>query len=450
MRLILVLVVVLQAMAQTTAWRAGAAAVSITPTEPIWLAGYASRDKPHQSVRQPIYVKALAIRDEAAGTTSLIITLDLVGIRRATAEPIATELAKRHGIQRERILFNASHTHSAPVVEDASSYAYRFGERPERILEPIARYTAFLRGRILEAASLAIARMEPATLEFEQGLAGFAVNRRRVTNRSWPGPVDHDVPVLAVKNGAGVLKAILFGYACHNTVMADYTVHGDYAGFAQAALESRHPGAVALFVQGAGADSNPLPRRKPEHLERYGNTLADAVDEVLAAKPRQMSGPLQAAIEFPVLQFQPPKSRAEFEALVKSANELESLHARRMLASLDRDGRIVDSVPYPVQAWNFGGQMTLLALAGEVVADYSLRFKATYGHGKLWVAGYSNDVFGYIPSLRVLREGGYEGGGAYQFSAFPGPLAEDVETRIAAAVERVMKAVTRGPRVSAP
>ena len=248
------------------------------------------------------------------------------------------------------------------------------------------------------------------------------------------------------------MQAVLFGYACHNTVMGDDSVHGDYAGYAQAALESRHPGAIALFVQGAGADSNPLPRRKPEHLERYGNSLADAVDEVLAAKMRALPGPLRASIEFPELRFQPPKTRAEFEALARSSNEIESLHARRMLATLERDGRINDTVLYPVQAWSFGGSMTLLALAGELVADYSVRFKSTYGHDKLWVAGYSNDVFGYIPSLRVLREGGYEGGGAFQFSAFPGPLAEDVESRIAAAVERVMqatKAATRDPRASA-
>ena len=429
------------AAAQNAGWKAGAAAVTITPEEPVWLAGYANRVKPHESVRQPIFAKALAIRDDAAGTASLIITLDLVGIRHATAEPLAEEIARRHGIPRERILFNASHTHSAPVVEDATSYAYQFGENPQRILEPIARYTVFLRARILEAASQAIARLEPATLEFEQGFAGFAVNRRRVTNRSWPGPVDHDVPVLAVKNAAGDLKAVLFGYACHNTVMGDNTVHGDYAGYAQAALERRHPGAIALFVQGAGADSNPLPRRKPEHLERYGSTLADAVDEVLAGKTRKLAPPLKAAIEFPELRFQPPQPRAELEKLAQSKDGTERRHAQRMLDTLARDGRIPDTVRYPIQAWNFGGEVTLLALAGELVADYSLRFKSTYGHGKLWVAGYSNDVFGYIPSLRVLREGGYEGGGAFLFSEFPGPFAEDVEDRIVSSVDRVMRHV---------
>ena len=433
-------------VAGAAGWKAGAAAVDITPTEPVWLAGYASRTKPHESVRQPIYAKALALRDDETGSTSVAITLDLVGIRRTVAEPLAAEITRKHGIPRERIWFNASHTHSAPVVEDASSYAYQFADRKEQILDPIARYSKRLRAQILEAADKAIAALEPATLSFEQGFAGFAVNRRRVTNRTWPGPVDHDVPVLAVKNTAGALKAILFGYACHNTVMGDDSVHGDYAGYAQAALEKRYAGAVALFVQGAGADSNPLPRRKVEHLERYGNTLADAVSEVLTGKMRVLTGPLRAAIEFPELQFQAPPPQAELEKQAQSSDGLVKRHAVRLLTQLKADGRIRDTVLYPVQAWGFTGPgartgMTLLTLAGELVADYSVRFKNTYGHNQLWVAGYSNDVFGYIPSLRVLREGGYEGGGAFQFSAFPGPFAEDVEDRIAAAVARVIDRV---------
>ncbi len=436
----LALVLFSATLAARADWQAGAAAVSITPTEPFWLAGYASRTKPHEVVRQNIFAKALALRDTSSGATAVIVTLDLVSIRRAQAEPIAAEIQKRHGIPRDRILFNASHTHSAPILGDAGSYLYHFGDKPEKYLEPIARYGEFARARILEAVDQAVARLEPATLSFGQSLAGFAVNRRRVTNRNWPGPVDHDVPVLAVRNAVGAVRAILFGYACHNTVMGDETVHGDYAGYAQAALEQRHPGAVALFVQGAGADQNPLPRRKVEHLERYGTTLADSVDEVVAAKPRAVSGPLKTAIEFPVLNFQPPPTRAELEKQTASTSETERRHAQRLLASLAKDGKIVDTVLYPVQAWNFGS-FRLLALAGELVADYSVRFKNTYGHDALWVAGYSNDVFGYIPSLRVLREGGYEGGGAYQFSGFPGPLAADVEDRITSAVSRVMEKV---------
>jgi hypothetical protein len=423
------------------AWQAGTAAVPITPSESIWLAGYAARTKPSEGVRQDIFVKALALRDDS-GATTVLVTLDLVGIRRPMAEAIAERARQQHGIARERLLFNASHTHSAPLVGDNSSYTYRFGDRAAEYRAVLERYSKSVEEKILEAMNGSISKLAPATLQFGQGFAGFAVNRRRVGHREYPGPVDHDVPVLAVRNGSGRPVAIVFGYACHNTVMGDYYVHGDYAGYAQARLEKLYPGAVALFVQGAGADSNPLPRRKVEHLERYGSTLADAVEEVLSGKMRAVEGKLSAAIEFPDVRFS-PHTREEFEQNRLSSNVTLRRHAERQLEILERNGKLRDTHPYAVQAWQFGRDLLLVALAGELVVDYSLRFKGKYGWDNVWIAGYSNDVFGYVPSLRVLREGGYEGGEAFLFGSFPGKLAEDIEDRIASAVDRVVSQVRR-------
>jgi hypothetical protein len=250
------------------------------------------------------------------------------------------------------------------------------------------------------------------------------------------------VPVLAVKDSGGNLKAILFGYACHNTVMGDYEIHGDYAGYSQHYLEDRHPGATALFVQGAGADANPLPRRKVEHLERYGTTLADAVDEVLDSKMKPIEGPLRAAIEFVEVRFR-PHTEEEFVGKAQTGNERVRSHAERQLTIFAEEGKFLETYPYPVQAWRFDDGLTLLALAGELVVDYSKRFKEKYGWESTWVAGYSNDVFGYIPSLRVLQEGGYEGGEAFLYGRFPGPFAEDVEDRIAEGVDRVVRKVAK-------
>ena len=82
----------------------------------------------------------------------------------------------------------------------------------------------------------------------------------------------------------------------------------------------------------------------------------------------------------------------------------------------------------------------MVALSGEVVVDYSLRLKQELkGNAAVWVAGYSNDVFGYVPSLRILKEGGYEGGGAMQFTTLPGPFAESVESRIVDKVHQLVK-----------
>ena len=86
----------------------------------------------------------------------------------------------------------------------------------------------------------------------------------------------------------------------------------------------------------------------------------------------------------------------------------------------------------------------MVTIGGEMVVDYSLRLKRELGKRRaVWVVGYSNDVMGYIPSLRVLREGGYEGGGAMRYirSTPPlGPWAETVERHL---IDRVHTLVNR-------
>ncbi len=427
---------------QAAGWQAGAAAVDISPRGPIWLAGYAARSRPSESIRQPIHAKALALRDDA-GAISVIVTVDLVGVRREMTEPIAERAAKELHIPRERILFNASHTHSAPVTGDLTVYGPLMGSYLEAQKAAIGRYTEALPNLMYSAIAKAVADLRPATLGFEQGFAGFAVNRRRVGRREFPGPVDPDVPVLAVKGADGRYMAIVFGYACHNTVMDDYTVHGDYAGYAQQFLEQRFPGAVALFVQGGGADANPLPRRRAQDLDRYGATLADAVEDVVKSELKPVAGPIRAAMSTTEVAFEGPFDRARWQAEAASDFKPVALHGTRMLDILGGGGKILESRPYMVEAWRFGGGLTLIALSGELTVDYALKFKALYGHDTTWIAGYSNDVFGYIPSLRVWKEGGYEGGEAFRFSTFPGRLAPDIEDRITAAVERVVAAVRR-------
>ena len=95
--------------------------------------------------------------------------------------------------------------------------------------------------------------------------------------------MDHSVPVLRIDDRRGNLRGVLMGYACHNTTLTGefYQLSGDYAGFAQYALEERYPGAMALFVMGCGADANPNPRSTLELAERHGKTLAEAVSQVL-------------------------------------------------------------------------------------------------------------------------------------------------------------------------
>ena len=74
-----------------------------------------------------------------------------------------------------------------------------------------------------------------------------------------------------------------------------------------------------------------------------------------------------------------------------------------------------------------------------MVVDYALRLKRELGP-RTWAMGYANDVMAYIPSKRVLLEGGYEGGGAMVYYGLPTVWSAEVEEKIMAGLLRQVHA----------
>ena len=419
------------------AWQAGVAAVSITPEKPMWMAGYASRNKPSDGKTQELFAKALMVQDPD-GSRLVMVTLDLIGIPRALRKSLESRVQQAWSLPPAGLLLNASHTHSGPE--------FRVGRTPADDGEfgPVQQGEAYgrqLEEKLFALIGTALSNRAPAKLTHSFARCGFAMNRRLPTktgfkNSPYPeGPVDHEVPVLRVEGADGTLRAVLFGYACHNTTLALYQFCGDYAGFAQQYLEADHPGAIALFMNGCSGDQNPYPRGTVDLAQKHGRSLATAVQAALTTTMKAVSGPLRGAFSEVNLDYAPAPSRAEFQTRLASKDRYEAAHAKRMLERLDKGERLPTQYPYPVQMVRLGEGITLVALGGEVVVDYSLRLKRELAGPAVWVAGYSNDVMGYIPSLRVLKEGGYEGGEAMRFSTtHPGPWEESTEERIVSKV----------------
>ncbi len=416
-------------------WKAGVATIDITPGDSLWMAGFAARTAPSQGTALPLHAKVLALQD-GRGQQAVLVTLDLLGVTDRIARVVADAARDRHGLSRARLLLNASHTHCGPVIDDMLSVAYDLNADQRAA---IATYSRGLESRLVRVVGQALAAQQPARLSWGRSEAMFAANRR--VQFTPDGPVDHTVPVLrvdAIGNNRTPV-AVVFGYACHNTTLqADFTrFHGDYAGVAQATLEQRHPGVTAMFVSGCGADANPKPRGTLALVEQHGTALADAVDRALPTLRPLRAETLSADFETVDLPFAPTSDRAGWIARLDNPDQYIRRHARLTLDVLDREGKLPAVQPDPLQVWTFGRDLTLIALGGEVVVDYVLRLRRDYPDRHLWVAGYSNDVFGYVPSLRVLKEGGYEGGDAMIYYGRPGPFAPPVEDLIHEALRRM-------------
>jgi neutral ceramidase len=361
-------------------YQAGVAQVCITPPNLMWMAGYASRKKPAEGTVQELFAKALAVQDEK-GHRLVIVTTDLIGILPSLRNHLEKEILTRHQLPPSSLLLNASHTHSGP------EYRIREGREQEA-----TDYTRFLEQRLMEVIDSALADLRPARIHWNRARCGFAMNRRLPTasgikNSPNPdGPTDHEVPALVISDPEQLTpRAVLFGYACHNTCLGEQEYCGDYAGYAQEYLQEHRDGFTALFLNGCSGDQNPYPRRSGvvpgvsalDLAKMHGRSLANAVEVAMQVPPQVITGPLRSAYASIPLPYAAESKRKPHD--------------------------------YPVQVVRFGDSLSLIALGSEVVVDYSLRLKNELGDiTPVWVAGYSNDYTGYIPSLRVQKEGGYE------------------------------------------
>jgi hypothetical protein len=385
--------------AEEAGWKVGLAKVKITPTEAVFMAGYQQRNHPSEKVTSDLYAKALSLEDKN-GQVAVLVTADLIWLQAHICDSVAAAVAEQTGLKREQLLFNASHIHTGPSLPlIAGNDGLDRGNRKPADQQRNIGYTRGLQKQLIEVVLASLKQRDPVRLSLGQGIINFPVNRREWTSKGVilgvnpRGPVDRTVPVLRIDSADGKLRAIVFGAATHNTTLGPscYEICGDYAGFAQENLEKTHPGVQAMFVLGCAGDSDRHPRTAPnmpvkqamDYARQHGAELSQEVERVLggtgfigsgqAGKSRPVHGPLRIAY---------------------GTTEL----------SLQAGGNVTGRVA----VWQFGDDLTLVALAGEVVVDYVALIEKALGPTKLWVAAYSNDVFGYLPSARLLGEGGYE------------------------------------------
>ncbi len=430
----------------TGQWAVGVAKVSITPEEPMWMAGYAFRDRAAEGKLTDLWAKAIAFED-SLGKKAVLVTADIIRIPRFISDSVRRQLSTKLNLDESQIILNGSHTHTGPEM-DVTHFFYRINPK-ER--EKIRRYAKYFTSQVIQAVEQAFGNMEPAYLAAGTGTARFAVNRRNNVEskvgetHELKGPYDHAVPVLRAMSPRGKMLAIVFGYACHPTVLSNYHWSGDYPGFAQLELEEAYPEATALFFQGAGGDQNPLPRRSVSLAKKYGGELALAVKNVLEEQMRPIQPVLTTAYSEVTLYFQnPPPSSADLAEIIR-----DTVHnapwivnnAKVLEAQLAKTGSLLNSYPYPVLVWKLGN-LPIFALGGEIVVDYSIGLKQLFGY-EAFVMGYSNDVMEYIPSKRVLKEGCYEGS---RSAIFTTPWRDDIEERIIGEAIKLADQVSVLPR----
>jgi len=413
-------------------WIVGAAKADITPGYAVRLSGYGSRLQEHEGVEQRISAKALALGSDTDGP-AVLLAVDNCGVPAWMRDELIKRLAARTKVTGPRVAICSSHTHSAPMLTGILPNLFS-SDIPPAHWANVERYTRELMDKLEQVALAALADRQPAKLALGFGHVSFAHNRRSYAFR----PEDHSLPVLRVVGADGKVRAVLASYACHATTLGFNKIHGDWPGCAQEFLEKAFPGAVPLVAIGCGADQNPNPRRTYELARDYGNAFGEEVQRIVKGGMKPVTGRLECRAKQIELPFDKLLTRAEWEKRAKDKNAATAYHAKVQLTKLDRGEKLPTKLPYLVQVWNFGRDLAMVFLPGEVVVDYSLRLKREFDSERLWVNGFSNDVPCYIPSERILSEGGYEGASAMLYYDRPTKFAPGVEQRIINTVHQLM------------
>lgn len=407
-------------------YEVGVAKIDVTPGYPIRLNGFGGRRDESEGVTQRIWAKAIAIGSDEA-KPAVLITLDSLGVREEMVNEVARRLQEKAGIERDRVAVTFSHSHTTPKLTNVCDTIFSSPISPEHQAH-IDQYTAELTDAMEKVALDALADRKPSTLSWAVGKVSFAVNRR-----PQGGPVDHDLPILVVKSADdGAVRAICLSYACHCVTLSDNKISGDWSGYAQEAIERTHPGIIALVSIGCGSDSNPssgVTGSNTAAAADQGAQICDEVDRLLVGTLKPVSGELTAALSHIDIPLNPVPAKEELEKLA-AAGGAPGYNAEYQLAKLQRGETLQASLDYPVQTWAFGDSLAMVFLAGEVCADYSLRLKAELDPERIWMHGYSNDFCAYIPSERLLKEGGYGGGAEVVYFALPNTIATGVEEKI--------------------
>jgi len=438
----------------------GVAKIDITPPYPIRLTGYANRTTESDGVAQHIWAKALAIGSDEGDGPVLLMTVENCGVPESLTRVVVKRLVRELHLRPERINICSTHCHTGPWLVGFLPLHTVEGIPPEH-REHMRQYTDQLGRWMVEVSQKALQSRQPARLRWAQGQVNFSMNRRPVKDGRCPGlgvnpqgPVDHSLPMLRVDDPQGEVRAVVLDYACHCTTLTGKhnEIHGDWAGCAMGLIEARHPGATALVCIGCGADANPEPRSEMEYVTRHGEAVADEVQRLLAGPLTPVTGKITARSRTIRIPFETLPTREEFQQRVakgadpkaSSSAKRWATHAAAMLQQMDQ-GTLATGIDYQITTWQFGNDLTMVFLPGEVVVDYALRLKRELNNPNLWVTAYANDVPCYIVTRQILAEGGYEPESSMLGYGRPARLAPEVEELIVGTVKSLLAPANQKP-----
>lgn len=416
--------------------KAGISKIDITPPVGSYLQGHTARNKPSEKVHDPLYLKILSLNDGSKRT--VFITADLVGFSEKFILDLE-KLLKSERINPEECFISASHTHTGPFILEGNLWTRNDTEKF------LPQYLSMLKGKIIEGIKETISKEQEVEINYGKGIADIGIINRRKKNQEGrfemapnpEGPRDCEISVITFKRENTPL-AILFNYSCHPTTLSTdiYEISADYPGVAQKIVEDYY-GCIALFTNGFCGDVRPaviegykFKGGDFEDIERMGRVLGNSVIEIAEKSMR---------LDCEKIIFKKGKLQLPFdrEYLFKSAEEIENKFSTyRMLnernyqiwkeywiKNLEKGIKVPEYILCDVSIVKIG-DIKIIGLGGEVAVEYGLKIKEKEKNAI--VVGYCGVDIGYIPTKKIIKEGGYEAE-VFLLYGYPAPFSLEIE-----------------------
>lgn len=438
--------------------RAGFAAVRITPPIDTALSGFGERDfdpAGAKGVHDDLYARALYLAQ--GNQEALVMGFDLLFFSRDESDRFKAAIGNKLGLSPVEILLNTSHTHTGPKV---GNWYYS---------PPDSLYLQNLEKKIVAAALEAKQSAEEATIWAAETRTAVPLSRRKPladgTIAFAPNPrgtVDDFLPFVLFKNRGGRPISLLFSVSCHpSTIKGDelaFLISADFPGAAAAEIDRLLGTTAAFFLQGAGGDAKAsvIGRGLEEwrggtwdDVGALGRMIASEIQGAISGGLRKIEPGLRTALVEINLPLAPPPTREAVVSILEdpaSAAEnapverrVRRMWAAEQLALLDRGYGLRTEAPVLVQGIRLGPGLRIIGVEGELVAELGLLIRDFYGGGITFPLGYSNGAQMYLPTSRMIKEGGYEVESFWEYRQ-PAPLSEGIEQHILAALEELRRA----------
>ena len=435
--------------------RAGFAQLDVTPPVGVYLAGYPGRDTPSTGADDPLFLRVMALEDEA-GERVVLVTGDLLKLPRDLTWRTKLWAERALGLPSAALIINLSHTHAAPGLFPQTCYP-QWGLN----VDYVCRFEQAVRDGI----ATALADLQPAEVRFGVHQADFGCSRRlpcddgsgRVRMGVNPdGYYDPDMPVFTCTSD-GKLRAVLYSYGCHATSKSSLNISADWPGqVAQGLQAALGEDVIPLFAQGAAGSVATCVRLQADNAEQYTAYWREVADGIAAFATSDRVRPLALQLRATEKEFDLPYDMARVpttETLLELADPADGpvpdeyrpanrsilrLWARWVLEH-QRAGTLPEAFRMHLTRWQLAEGLQLLGMSGEVTAEVGRALKDMFPPGQTVFLGYCSYTDAYIPRAAMLPEGGHEALCSVFFHDRPAPFTAEIDDILAREVRSLVE-----------